>query len=369
MLTIHPGLRYLWLRAALNSLPSFAIVAGCGYGLVWARGTQMSLMFVIGLVIMGIVFVGISGSNVWWLVQASRLISSREPVAMMLTADQRWSELTLNPVNPGQPSLTGVDFITIFSGVKRVEQHGTPVWVYYDQAITDLVVMRFQDRLLVTENRQRMNGGFSTISRKVVTPEAEVMPAMKEAMPALENPRIQEDLAVLVRDMTGRYRMLQVGIVVISSLAVVIFGLWKTVWHLPYLLSALLHGVLPDSSVLPQLGGLLVVIGLLFYGFRFVLRTPQFIARGLTVVQTTPPVQWRLHATVKKEENSVEITIAVHDPAVETDPLFAIELFSDFSETQAADVDGTLGLVYATNPDEPVVIQTVSGLVVGKRMK
>ena len=364
MPTIHHELRYLLPYVAAYSLPSLVISAGCGYGIFWADGTEIALFFIIGLIIMGIVFVGISGTNIWWLVQASRLLATRQPAAMTLTANRGWSEITLSPVNPGDPSLSGVEFITMCSGVKRTEQHATPVWVYTDQALSDLVVMRFRDRLLVSENRQRMNqGGSNSISRQVM--DVEGKPAIPEAAP--ENPRILEDLAVITRDITGRMRVMQIGLVAILLLAAIITGYWQVILRIPRLIVMLTHGALPDTGSLMEVGiAALAVVGVV-YAHRYLSRLPKLLARGQTVVQTTPPVQRRLRTAIEKKDNNVEITIAVHDPAVETDPLFAIELYSDFSETQAADVNGTLGLVYATNPDEPVVIQTVSGLVVGKR--
>ena len=368
---IHPELRYVLTRAALDALPATLVACGLIYGLIATHATNSSytLFFGFGVAVMLLVAVARFASHLWWLARASQVLDSRTPVRMYLTADQGWKQVELHAADPqtATPAITGARFITLGSGVATLPQQGKLVDVYLDNAYPDLLVMRLGGKLLCTEVKQRFEQGHGGPVREttpVVAVENDANPAAPSPIAALENTNIQQDIAALAQGVQMNMPLIMVIGVVMIAFCLGITGAWRLITDGRYIL---------EQAPMHLFGMLfaLVFCGAVVYIIRTISQQPKRIQRGAWVVQQTPPVQRRL--TVRSVTTSNDGTstttwyIDLCDTADSATACGTIKLLTGMTEERAAATNGTTGLVYAlANKSEPVVIQTTNGVVVGE---
>ena len=133
---IHPGLRYVLYRAALDALPGLAVASGFIYGLVALYSQSYHVVFGFGALIMLLVAVARFATHLMWLGRASQVLATAQPVPMYLTADRGWKSITLSPAESHEAtsSIIGASFITLGSGIATMPQQNTPVQIYLDNA-------------------------------------------------------------------------------------------------------------------------------------------------------------------------------------------------------------------------------------------
>lgn len=372
---IHPDLRYVLGRAALDALPSTVVAGGLLYGFIATYPDSFFVLFFgFGTAVMLLVAIGRFSSHLWWLSRATQLVSTTSPVPMYLTADAGWKKITLRPVDlhSSTPIITGARFITLGSGMPMQARHEIRVEVYLDNAYPDLIVMRLGNTLLCSEVKQRFEQGHAGPVRE--TPEATgtadmtpIHPTAGTAVVTPVNPRIQQDIEALAQGMQSNMPMVIAICVILVVFCLGLTGTWRLFvdWR-----QALTQAPMGIMGIFFSV----VFCGAAVYIVCSILRQPQRLRRGAWVVQQSSPVSRRLMVRSEVSRNSdssrIEWYIDIIDPetAEGSSTPMTVELMTEMSEERAAAITGIIGQVYAlADAREPVVIQTTNGVAIGVR--
>lgn len=372
---IHPQLRYVLGRAALDALPSTGVAGGLLYGFIATYPDSFFVLFFgFGTAVMLLVAIGRFSSHLWWLSRATQLVSTTQPVPMYLTADAGWKKITLRPVDlhSTTPIITGVRFIILGSGVPTQARQEIRVDVYLDNAYTDLIVLRLGKALLCSEVKQRFEQGHASPVRE--TPQATgavdiatIHPTAGSAVMTPVNPQILQDIEALAQGMQSYMPMVIAICVILIVFCLGLTGTWRLFvdWR-----QALTQEPMGIMGILFSV----VFCGVAVYIVNSLLRQPQRIRRGAWVVQQSSPMPQRLVVRSKVISNSdssrTEWYIDISDPqaAVDSSVPVSVKLLTEMSEERATAITGTIGQVYAlADIREPVVIQTSNGVAIGVR--
>lgn len=371
--SIHPGLRWVLGRALLDATPSLIVSALLAFWLYksWNEGDVGVPAF--GLVIMLLVAAGRFGMHLWWLSRATQLLMTTPPIPMLLTADRGWKEIRLRALTHDAhlPVITDVRFITLGSGVACTAVADTRVEVCLDQAYPDLIVMRYDGKLLCSEVKQRFEQGHSSPVRESAE-DTHPVPGDTSGNIGVnivppENPRMVENITALAQEARNTGMIVCIIAIIMLALFVVFTGVWRVVvdWQL------LLRAPMP---LVPELLIGVLFCGAIIYIIRSFGRRFQQILRGIWVVEHAAATQQRLVLTCQVSGNgdsrSETWLATVYDPGdtAQASPLFTVEMLNNMTQAQADSITGTNGLVYALlNTQEPVVMQTDGGVLICTR--
>ncbi|OQB00979.1 MAG: hypothetical protein BWY25_01472 [Chloroflexi bacterium ADurb.Bin222] len=363
---VHSEIRWVLGRAAVDALPSTVICLLLAF--VIGRWPEYAPMAGFALVVMGIVAIGRFSSHVWWLMRASDVLIREDPRTMLLTADRGWRTVSLHPTEPDRQALaiTGLSFITAFSGVSLDAQHDTPVQVYLSEEHPDLILMRFGDRVFCSEVRQRIEPGQEQgAPARVLEVPDEIETAVDgdpKAPPfrrAEVNPHIVEDLRKLASEAgTGAIIIAAVAVIVAAVVGATSGG-WALLVNWRFMLENPIGAL---KGMAPVLFTCVVAI----YIIRHNAHVPWQIHRGISVVRKREPRPSLLAIEdVSDKDEKKGTTWRVKVTVIGDGTEVTGKLLTPITADIAAIITGSGGLLYRTGiPGDPLVIQTVNGVLV-----
>lgn len=363
----HSGLRYVFTRALLDAAPSLLLSALLLYGLLHTLGTQFTIFLGFALGIMLFVAIGRMSSHISWVARASQLITRGGARPMLLTASAGWKDVTLQPATPedGTPTISNLTLITKFSGVPLTEQQSVPVEAYLDEAFTDLIVIHIGDYWLCSEVKQRFEQGHTTpVLQKTPTISATQTSGGAEVRTnpssTLDNPHIAHDIEALAADARQKFVIVSIAGILMIAACLWVTGCYHILTIRPQFIS---DPIATGEHILFVLVFCAIVVSLVYRMYRYT----GLIRRGSWVITQTVPVLHHISAERAGKSQSAHWIINVSASDRQDSPLlFSLKLLVDIDETKARAIDNTAGLVYTTgNPKEPVVIQSVNGVLIG----
>ncbi|MHB9132323.1 MAG: hypothetical protein ACYDBB_14710 [Armatimonadota bacterium] len=357
----QPNFRSAVIWTYLFNSVSLLIAAPFGYaGICFNPG-----YFVIAA-IMGLVFAGNLSTQLRHLKRVTRLAARVRPMPMLLTATKGWRSVELHPMRPtsAQPSIRNIRFITTLSGVPLTAHQGTPVEVYQDSADPDVLVLRLGDRLLPSDISFRYtpnNDDLLPVREYASSPTPTSTPHITK--PSARVPATAQ-LGEAIERLAAENRFHLTIIMVIVAVGMLVGLYFMQSWQF---MNLWYHYSTDPLELLVDLALPLVVAVGLFFLLRKLYHTKQQLLRSMELVRHTPPVPHPLRVTVRDPNETDVPTWLVHIGA-DDPPVYTITLLVPLDKTRAHTLSGTIGQVYATTePRDPIIIQTIEGVLVGER--
>ncbi|MHB9133790.1 MAG: hypothetical protein ACYDBB_22220 [Armatimonadota bacterium] len=107
----------------------------------------------------------------------------------------------------------------------------------------------------------------------------------------------------------------------------------------------------------------------MFRMFSRIQQWPAQILRGAEVVRNGQYTPQRLNVYLRGSGNARQCFVDILDPRTTEDapPLYTLSLLGQLTDQRTQAITGTEGLVYTREVDDPVVVQTVDGVLIGLR--